>query len=76
VLTARPAVKGEITVLIAKAQARISLESSIEDDVAKQVAAGLSRMEAIKCVARRRGLSKREVYRLVQRGACGGSAGR
>ena len=75
VLTARPAVKGEITVLIAKTQSRTSPESSIEDDVAQQVAAGLSRMEAIKSVARRRGLSKREVYRLVQRGACRSSAG-
>ena len=64
-LAKRGAVKGEITLVIGKAEA----EKKIEDpsaEVARLEAEGLDRMEAIKTVAKQTGLPKREVYRLVQ----------
>jgi 16S rRNA (cytidine1402-2'-O)-methyltransferase len=67
ILQARDAVKGEITLLIAKAaksEAPVD-EVIIEDAVAAGERDGLSRMDAIKAVARRYGLSKREVYQRV-----------
>jgi 16S rRNA (cytidine1402-2'-O)-methyltransferase len=58
--------KGEFTVLIGKAAARETVEEiAIEEAVAARIEAGMDRMEAIKAVARERGLSKREVYRLA-----------
>ncbi len=65
-LAARTTVKGEITLLIGKgeshaAQPDLPVEHAVE--LAEQ--AGLSRMDAIKKVAKDRGLSKREVYRLM-----------
>ena len=71
ILQARDAVKGEITLLIAKAaksEAPVD-EVIIEDAVAAGERDGLSRMDAIKAVARRYGLSKREVYQRVNLGA-------
>ncbi|MBI3469739.1 MAG: 16S rRNA (cytidine(1402)-2'-O)-methyltransferase [Candidatus Solibacter usitatus] len=65
ILAARPAVKGEITLLIGKSEAPPAEGTSIEEAVAAAVATGLTRMEAIKAVARRRGLSKRDVYRRI-----------
>jgi 16S rRNA (cytidine1402-2'-O)-methyltransferase len=62
-LAARPAVKGEITLLIGKGQ-RIADDTPIADAVAALEAAGVSRMDAMKQVARARGLSKRDVYKL------------
>lgn len=68
-LRARRTVKGEITLLIGKAaeqrednpagawQWRRELEAAVEE--------GMNRMEALKALARRHGLSKRELYRLV-----------
>jgi DNA-binding phage protein len=38
-------------------------EQPLESAVAELVASGVPRMEALKTVARRRGLSKREVYK-------------
>ena len=64
-LAGRNAIKGEITLLIAPAN-----EGNPPDDPAGEVARleaeGLGRMEAIKTVAKRSGLPKREVYRLVE----------
>jgi len=57
--------KGEITLLIGKALAPEVSDEPIEDAVAERVRGGMDRMEAIKAVARERGLSKREVYRLT-----------
>jgi 16S rRNA (cytidine1402-2'-O)-methyltransferase len=65
-LAARPAVKGEITLVIAAASstaadapdAGLPLAQAVEACIAD----GMPRMDAIKEVARRRGLSKREVY--------------
>ncbi len=57
--------KGEITLLIAKAAAPEPACGPLESAVAERVRAGMNRMDAIKAVARERGLSKREVYRLT-----------
>ena len=64
-LASRPSVKGEITLLIGKTDARETDDTPLEEAVRAAEQQGLPRMEAIKQVARRRGLSKREVYRLI-----------
>ncbi|HLH40704.1 MAG TPA: 16S rRNA (cytidine(1402)-2'-O)-methyltransferase [Bryobacteraceae bacterium] len=61
-LAARPAIKGEITLLIAKGEAAVD-PASPGDAVAQLEQQGVSRMEAIKQVAKRRGISKRDLYR-------------
>ena len=67
-LAKRPSIKGEITLMIGKAEIRETDETSIEVAFDKLVEAGVPRMEAMKTVARERGLSKREVYqRLTER---------
>jgi 16S rRNA (cytidine1402-2'-O)-methyltransferase len=63
ILEARGAVKGEITLIISPAQEAETGEPL--EEVAKLTAAGIERMEAIKTVAKRLGLPKREVYRRV-----------
>ena len=60
-LAARPAVKGEITLLIAKGDP-IADTTPIPEAVAALEAQGVLRMDAIKQVAKTRGLSKREIY--------------
>jgi 16S rRNA (cytidine1402-2'-O)-methyltransferase len=67
ILGKRDTVKGEITLLIGKAGKSDAPpeDASIEEAVAACEREGLSRMDAIKAVARRYGLSKREVYNLV-----------
>jgi 16S rRNA (cytidine1402-2'-O)-methyltransferase len=67
-LAARDAVKGEITLLIGKADAPPPDDTPLPEAVAALVSAGVAKMDAIKQVARRRGLSKREVYEAVIRG--------
>jgi 16S rRNA (cytidine1402-2'-O)-methyltransferase len=69
-LTSRPALKGEMTLLIGKATGSALAELSIPEAVAASMRAGLSRMEAMKSVARDRGLSKREVYRAMEESTC------
>jgi 16S rRNA (cytidine1402-2'-O)-methyltransferase len=65
-LAARPAIKGEITLLIGKAEAGpVADDTPLEDAVRAAEQQGLARMDAIKQVAKERGLSKREVYKLV-----------
>ena len=61
-LAARDSVKGEITILIGKATEPEADDTPVPDAVEALVRDGLPRMDAIKQVARRRGLSKREVY--------------
>jgi len=61
-LAARDAVKGEITILIGKAMEPPPDDTPIEEAVDALIREGTPRMDAIKQVARRRGLSKREVY--------------
>lgn len=63
-LAARPSVKGEITLLIGKGEP-IADDTPLVEAVAALEAQGVSRMDAIKQVARERGLSKRDVYKEV-----------
>lgn len=61
-LASRDSLKGEITLLIGKATGPAADSTPLEEAVEDLVRAGTPRMDAIKQVARRRGLSKREVY--------------
>jgi 16S rRNA (cytidine1402-2'-O)-methyltransferase len=63
----RPAIKGEFTLLIAKAEHTDLLEAidPLQEIQRLQTETGLDRKEAIKAVAKRLGLPKREVYRLA-----------
>lgn len=67
-LASRPTVKGEFTLVVGGARAPAAASAPPEAEVAERMAAGMSRMEAIKAVARRRGLPKRELYRLLENG--------
>jgi 16S rRNA (cytidine1402-2'-O)-methyltransferase len=63
-LEARPAIKGEFTIMVTRAESSAPPDpAGIEAEVAALVAGGTPRMDALKAVARRYGLSKREVYR-------------
>jgi 16S rRNA (cytidine1402-2'-O)-methyltransferase len=64
-LAARDSIRGEFVVLIAKAMKSADDETPINEAVESLVLAGVSRMDALKTVARERGLSKRDIYRLV-----------
>jgi 16S rRNA (cytidine1402-2'-O)-methyltransferase len=64
-LSARGDVKGEITLLIAKPDRPPADDTPVDEAVDTLILAGAERMDAIKEVARRRGLSKREVYDLL-----------
>jgi 16S rRNA (cytidine1402-2'-O)-methyltransferase len=66
-LAGRDAVKGEFTLLIGKATAPPPDDTPVEQAVEALVSEGMGRMDAIKAVARRRGLSKREVYGMVMK---------
>ena len=61
-LAERDAVKGEMTVLVGRAAAPAPDDTPVDEAVDALLRAGTPRMDAIKQVARRRGLSKREVY--------------
>lgn len=60
--------RGEFVVLVdgAPALADADVETPIPDRVARLESEGLSRMDAMKRVARERGMPKRDVYRLVE----------
>jgi 16S rRNA (cytidine1402-2'-O)-methyltransferase len=62
----RPPLRGEITLLIGRAAAPSGDDTPLGEAVEAAMRAGLGRMEAVKAVARQRGLSKREVYRAVE----------
>jgi 16S rRNA (cytidine1402-2'-O)-methyltransferase len=64
-LASRPSVKGEFTLLIGKTHEVQADDTPLEEAVRAAEGQGMPRMEAIKQVARQRGLSKREVYRLI-----------
>jgi len=66
-LAARDAVKGEITLLIGKATAPAKDDTPLDEAVEALIRGGTPRMDAIKQVARKRGLSKREVYEQLLR---------
>jgi 16S rRNA (cytidine1402-2'-O)-methyltransferase len=61
-LASRDAVKGEITLLIGRAEVPAVDDTPLDEAVETLQRAGVARMDAIKQVARRRGLSKRAVY--------------
>jgi 16S rRNA (cytidine1402-2'-O)-methyltransferase len=62
-LADRDMIKGEVTLLVAKSTKPREDNRPIEEAVEAQMRSGLSRMDAIKAVAKSRGLSKRDVYR-------------
>ena len=62
-LAQREAIKGEITLMIGKGEPLAVEEIPLEAAVNKLTQSGVPRMEAMKTVARQRGLSKREVYK-------------
>jgi 16S rRNA (cytidine1402-2'-O)-methyltransferase len=64
-LASRNAIRGEFTILIGKSTKPEPDSTPLEDAVETCIRSGLSRMDAMKLVARQRGLSKREVYRIV-----------
>jgi 16S rRNA (cytidine1402-2'-O)-methyltransferase len=64
-LATRDSVRGEFVILIGKSLAPAVENIPIEDMIQALIAAGVERMEAMKTVARERGLSKREVYKLL-----------
>ncbi|HEX4134669.1 MAG TPA: 16S rRNA (cytidine(1402)-2'-O)-methyltransferase [Bryobacteraceae bacterium] len=64
-LESRESVRGEFVVLIAKAGEPAHDDTPPEEAVDALVRAGVNRMDAMKTVARQRGLSKRDVYRIV-----------
>ena len=66
-LAARTSVKGEITLLIGKGATAVADQTPLGVAVESFVGQGLSRMDAIKAVAHRRGMSKREVYKEIEK---------
>jgi 16S rRNA (cytidine1402-2'-O)-methyltransferase len=66
-LAGRDAVRGEFTLVVGPLlSATPAVEVTIPEEVTELEKAGLRRMDAIKEVARRRGLPKREVYAQVE----------
>lgn len=68
-LATRESIKGEITLLVGPAPdrpVRIPEEAELRAEVAALAAGGMSKMDAIKEVARRYGLPKRQVYKLAE----------
>lgn len=67
-LAARDSVRGEFTLVLSR-PTMVQPDSAalpLPEAIARAEAAGLSRMDAIKEVARERGLSKRELYRMLE----------
>jgi 16S rRNA (cytidine1402-2'-O)-methyltransferase len=65
-LEVRGGVKGEITIVIGKPLGRQVDERPVREVFEAYMAQGLSRMDAIKAVARDRGVSKREIYSALE----------
>ena len=65
-LDQRGAARGEITLLIGRSDSPRLVEGTIADRVDAFMSQGAERMDAVKQVAKERGLSKREVYRLLE----------
>jgi 16S rRNA (cytidine1402-2'-O)-methyltransferase len=61
-LSARDSVRGEFVVMISKATEPEHDATPIDTAIEALIGAGTPRMDAIKQVARQRGLSKRDVY--------------
>ena len=65
-LAARPSIKGEITLVVGKGTPEAAT-TPVDEAVRELEQQGVPRMDAIKQVARERGLSKREVYKTITR---------
>ncbi len=61
----RAFIRGEITLLIGKSNRPAASLEPIEKAVEHQMGNGLSRMDAMKAIARERGVSKREIYKRI-----------
>ncbi len=68
-LAARDSIRGEFTMLLERAKEEESAwnQESVQREYAKLLEAGFERMEAMKEVARRAGLAKREIYEMLQK---------
>ncbi len=66
-LLQRDAVKGEFTVVVGKWEEVVDESVPVEREVELLMEGGVPRMDALKQVARRRGLSKREVYKSFEK---------
>jgi 16S rRNA (cytidine1402-2'-O)-methyltransferase len=64
-LSGRDEIRGEFVILIGKAARPEVNDVPIEEVIEVLIGTGVGRMEAMKTVARERGLSKREVYKLM-----------
>jgi 16S rRNA (cytidine1402-2'-O)-methyltransferase len=64
-LSARDSIRGEFVILIGKSLAPPPENVPVEDMIQALIATGVDRMDAMKTVARERGLSKRDVYKLL-----------
>ena len=68
-LAARESVRGEIVLMFEPVQAEAAAVGSVADEVqALMTGQGLTEMEALKRVAKARGMGKSEAYRELQRG--------
>ena len=65
ILEQRGSVKGEITLVIGHGEQTIRIDNPLQEIQQLQDELGLDRMDAIKTVAKRMGLPKREIYRLT-----------
>ncbi len=65
-LRERPSIKGEMTIVIGKPVPAGASSVPIPEAVNALIRGGLPRMEAMKTIARERGISKREVYAAVE----------
>jgi 16S rRNA (cytidine1402-2'-O)-methyltransferase len=63
-LEARGSIKGEVTLVIGRGEETVSLADPLAE-VQRLESEGLDRMSAVKAVAKRLGLPKREVYKLA-----------
>jgi 16S rRNA (cytidine1402-2'-O)-methyltransferase len=66
-LSQRAAQKGEMTLLISREKAAVGEELPLAEAVRRLVSGGMDRMEAIKKIAKERGIAKREVYAALER---------
>ncbi len=65
-LRERPSIKGEMTLVIGKPVFAATSGVAIPEAVNALIQGGMARMDAMKTVARERGLSKREVYAALE----------
>lgn len=62
-LRQREAIRGEFTIVVGKSTGSVEETGTIEEVVEELIRSGVPRMDALKQVARRRGVSKREIYK-------------